>query len=141
MKLAAAERDEFFAQLTLLHAAVSRAGLQAGRGAEGPTTRLGRDADREFSEADLAALEADSVPMPGPATLGEAQDIGRIDELRVGDSVCFHGEGQDRVLALQWVSPMGGMFLFAAADGYDAISLTRARLIDKLGRGEARLAI
>jgi hypothetical protein len=136
MNLAAQERDELFSQLALLHAAVARAGLQAVRDAEGPTTQLGRDADLEVSEAELAGLDAEPLQIE-PEQGEPACDVARLEELRIGDSVRFKVDGQDRRLYLQWISPMGGMFLFADEEGYDAVSLTRARLADKLQRGEA----
>lgn len=135
MHLAAGERDELFSLLALLHAAVARAGLQAARDAEGPKTRLGRDADLVVTEAELAGLAAETVA-GGPA--GRV-DEAAVDGLAVGDSVRFTIEGEEKSLLLQWVSPMGGMYLFADGEGYDAVSLTRARLIDKLSRGEAAL--
>ncbi|MBK6743009.1 MAG: hypothetical protein IPG66_08540 [Hydrogenophilales bacterium] len=48
---------------------------------------------------------------------------------------------EEKQLVLQWVSPMRGMFLFTDVEGYDAVSLTRARLKEKLVRSEARLLL
>lgn len=137
MNIEEAERDELFSQLAMLHAAVARAGLQAERDAEGPTTQLGRDADLVFSEDDLANLDAGSVEAAVPELVGSAVDRSAIDRLAVGDSIRLRTEDGEKQLFLQWVSPMGGMFLFADQEGYDAVSLTRARLLEKFARGEA----
>ena len=139
MNLAAGERDGLFSLLALLHAAVARAGLQAAKDAEGPVTQLGRDADMTFSEDQLAGLEAESMSMEAVQVIPPGDTAG-IDALQVGDRVRFHVGAEEKALFLQWISPMGGMYLFADEEGYDAMSLTRARLADKLRRGEAALA-
>ena len=138
MNLAEAERDQVFSLLAMLHAAVARAGLQASRDADGPVTQLGRDADLVVSEDELAGLDAATPSLEKPRGDG-ARDQILMDDLRIGDSIHFRMDGDGRKLYLQWVSPMGGMFLFADEDGYDAVSLTRARLAEKLLRGEASL--
>lgn len=133
MRLQGPERDELFAQLALLHAAAMRDALHAG-GAGGPLAGLGADAERAFTDAELAALapaEMTSPPETGPA---EA-----VDGLRVGDRIRLCVEGRDKTLSLEWISPARGMFLFAGKDGYDAMSLSRSRLLDKLAKGEVRL--
>ncbi len=138
MSLGGGERDELFSQLALLHAAVARAGLQAGTDA--PMTQLGRDVDRDFSDDELAALETEPVSAEAPP-VERAQDTADIDALRIGDGIQLRLEGTEKPLFLQWVSPMGGMYLFADREGFDAVSLTRARLAEKLSRGEARLGM
>jgi hypothetical protein len=139
MNLDAGERDQLFSQLALLHAAVARDGLQAARDAEGPTTQLGRDADRQFSEAELAALDVETLAVEPIGPAPPPEEAASIDDLKVGSRARFVIEGQERSLFLQWVSPMGGMFLFADQDGYDAVSLTRARLADKIASAEVTL--
>lgn len=137
MNLGVDERDELFSSLALLHAAVARVGLQTARDADGPVTQLGRDADLGFSEADLAGLDAGAMSGETPHPDDGGHDPARIDGLKVGDSMRFRIDGAEKMLFLQWVSPMGGMYLFADEEGYDAVSLTRARLNEKLSRGEA----
>jgi hypothetical protein len=139
MNLGEEERDDLFASLALLHAAVARAGLQAGRDADGPVTQLGRDADLAFSESELAGLDAGSLS--DSAVDEPAQEQAGIDDLQVGAGVRFRIEGAEKQLFLQWISPMGGMFLFADEEGFDAVSLTRARLSEKLRKGEATLGV
>lgn len=138
MNLEAGERDELFSTLAMLHAAVARAGLQAGRQADGPRTQLGSDADMAFTEAELAGLDAEQPPVAHGSDhpVGDAEDL---DTLKVGDGLRLNVDGCEKHLFLQWISPMGGMFLFADEEGYDAVSLTRARLSEKLCRGEAGL--
>lgn len=138
MNIGLEERDELFSQLALLHAAVARAGLLAGIGDQTPAPRLAKDADVEFTEAELAALDPDSVA--GADSVAEADPAGDgIEQLKIGDALHISVDGRDKQLYLQWISPMGGMYLFADEEGFDAVSLTRARLSEKLGRGEARL--
>lgn len=138
MNLAGAERDELFSLLAMLHAAVARAGLQAARDEEGPVTRLGRDADVAVSEAEWAGLDAETLSIE--TGRGEPPgDPAALDKLQIGDGIRFRIDGEDKQLSVQWVSPMGGMFLFADEEGYDAVSLTRARLAEKLRLGEATL--
>ena len=89
-------------------------------------------------EAEVAALSDEQVPVATerPAS---AQAVPTLDGLKVGDWLRLLVDGREKTLCLQWVSPMGGMFLFADQEGYDAVSLTRARLADKLAKGEAAL--
>ncbi|TCJ16335.1 DUF1631 family protein [Parasulfuritortus cantonensis] len=139
MNLAPAERDELFSQLALLHAAVARAGLEAALAPDGPITQLGRDADLEFSEAEIASLEASSVSEATDSRRSKEDLAAAIAALQVGDSVRFRIADREKPLFLQWISPMGGMYLFADEEGYDAMSLTSARLAEKLAKGEASL--
>ena len=132
MNLTASERDGLFSSLALLHAVVARAGLPTGRTDDGPVTRLALNADEAFSEAELAGLDAGSLSIET-----EAAALVGIDGLRVGDCLLFRADGDEKRLFLQWISPMAGMFLFVDEAGYDAISLTRARLNEKLHKGEA----
>lgn len=137
MRLDALERDRFFSSLTLLHAAVVRAGLGHAQDRDGPVSRLSQDADRVFSDEEMAGLVTDSLPDEGVgAQGGEAPGIER---LRISSGARFLVDGVEKQLYLQWLSPMGGMYLFADRAGCDAITLTRARLSAKLASGEARL--
>jgi hypothetical protein len=127
--MALPERDALFERLAMLHAALAREGLQARADDTGPVTQL-READAS-DDSDLHTLSA-----PELAT----RDSGRpMPTLRQGDRVIFMGESGERPLLLTWLSPMGGMYLFANDQGYDAISLTHARLEAKFQSGEARL--
>jgi hypothetical protein len=137
MQLEAGERDRFFAGLTLLHAAVMRAGLGNVRDHAGPFSRLGQEADRAFSDEEMARLVTESLVDEDFNRQGG--EVTGIDRLRVGEGVNFQVDGVEKRLYLQWLSPMGGMYLFADRSGCDAITLTRARLSAKLASGEARL--
>lgn len=140
MNLDTAERDALFSQLALLHAAVARAGLQALPDEEGPITHLGLDADMEMGAEELAGL-GEQTPLVESAEPGTeaGQDAPGIDSLQVGDSIWLNTAEGGKTLYLQWTSPMGGMFLFADAEGFDAVSLTRARLSERLQSGDAKL--
>lgn len=96
------------------------------------------DPDQAFSEAELAGLDAET-PVKAPLADEHVQDTAGIDKLKVGDGVRFLIEGQTKTLVLQWISPMRGMYLFADDTGFEAISLTRARLAEKLHQGEVSL--
>ena len=61
-----------------------------------------------------------------------------ILHLKVGDRILLNTSEGEKTLYLQWTSPMGGMYLFADEEGFDAVSLTRARLLERLHSGEAR---
>ncbi|MDD5363944.1 MAG: DUF1631 family protein [Gallionellaceae bacterium] len=138
MGLDVSVRDELFSLLAMLHAAVARPGLESAGDNPRPVTQLAQEADRAFSEADLAGLDAETLSIePGRGDHG--QDLAGIDALKVGDGIRFRIDGRDKALLLQWISPMGGMFLFADKAGYDAVSLTRARLAEKLRLGDASL--
>lgn len=140
MNIDAAERDALFSQLALLHAAVARAGLQTLPDEEDPITQLGLDADIEMAEEELASLGEQTPLVDSTGDDAEVgQDAPGIDSLQVGDSIWLNTAEGGKTLFLQWASPMGGMFLFADAEGFDAVSLTRARLSERLQSGEAKL--
>ena len=132
-----AERDAFFSELAMQHAAIVRAGLRAAREVRSVSADMGTVADRYSSRlSDLPASESD-IRIHGKAGLDEVAL--NVRQLTLGDQVCFVTSEGEKTLNLQWVSTMQGMFLFADADGYNALSLTRARLQEKVNRGEARL--
>lgn len=140
MNLDAAECDALFSQLAMLHAAVARAGLQALPDEEGPITRLGGDADMEMGDEELASIGEQAPLVESEESGNEAEpDAPGIDSLQVGDSLWLNTADGGKTLYLQWASPMGGMFLFADAEGFDAVSLTRARLVERLKTGDAKL--
>ncbi|MDP2832184.1 MAG: DUF1631 family protein [Pseudomonadota bacterium] len=125
------DRDALFERLAMLHAALAREGLQAGPDEEGPITRLRAEDVTSPDESDLHDLTAPELPTPD-------QRIAQ-PKLRLGDRVVFTGQGSARELLLTWISPMGGMVLFANEQGLDAVTLTRARLEAKFQAGEASL--
>lgn len=140
MNLEPAECDALFTQLAMHHAAVTRDGLQAANDAEGPITQLGLDADRGFSEEEMAALGDQGVPVEVAKAAPEPEpEPATLEGLKIGDGIRLQVEGREKTLFLQWISPTGGTLLFADQEGYDAVSLTRARLAEKLARGEATL--
>lgn len=135
LNLDPAERDALFSQLAMMHAAVAREGLQAKAGENAPVTQLAKDADRAMDGDELANLSV-------PVAVGEVADPEagsyELDQIKLGDGLWLKKAGGEKLLYLQWVSPMGGMYLFADAEGYDAVSLTKSRLLDRLHNGDAR---
>jgi len=125
------DRDALFERLAMLHAALAREGLQARPDEEGPITRLRAEDVASPEESDLHGLSA-------PELLPTDQRIAQ-PKLQLGDRVVFKGQGSARELVLTWISPMGGMYLFANELGLDAVTLTRARLEAKFQAGEASL--
>jgi hypothetical protein len=138
MNLDDAERDALFTQLTMLHAAVARAGLQAQPDEEGPITHLGLDADLEMGDEELASLGEQMPQVVVPEGAAMVSDVPDLDALKVGGAIFLKTAEGGKTLYLQWVSPMGGMYLFADTEGFDAVSLTRARLVERLRNGEVR---
>jgi hypothetical protein len=125
--------DKFFAELAMLHAAIVRSGLHAN------------DADGPIAPT-LANVEADGFGpfVTAPASRVTTSPSTRIDptkRLEVGARLAFLDGAAEKYLGLQWISPMRGMFLFTDERGYEALSLTRAKLVEKLERGEARLVV
>lgn len=120
------EQDAFFGRLALLHAAVARDGLKFRE-------RPGQASQSEASGGDTAGAEladaGDGAPPP-PAGL---------PELKSGDRLRFGTAGEERVLVLNWVSPVGGMYMFTNDQGLDALTLTRARLQERFQAGTAHL--
>lgn len=119
-----AERDTFFQHLAMLHAAVAREGLKFGAehahsAAAGPNGQAPAGGGADAAQ-----------PMPAPAP----------PALRPGDRVQFSLGGEERVLIVHWVSPLGGMYLFTNEQGLEALTLTRARLAERFAAGTARLA-
>jgi hypothetical protein len=138
MNLDDVERDALFTQLTMLHAAVARAGLQAQPDEEGPITHLGLDADLEMGDEELASLGEHMPQVVVPEAAAMVSDVPDLDALKVGGAIFLKTAEGGKTLYLQWVSPMGGMYLFADTEGFDAVSLTRARLVERLRNGEMR---
>ncbi len=130
------ERDALFERLAMMHAALAREGLQARPEEEGPITRLREEDVTGSDDSDLRDLTAPDLP----ATDSPTADPRIVPPpLKLGDRVVFRGEGGERLLTLTWVSPMGGMYLFANEQGLDAMTLTHARLEAKFQAGDASL--
>lgn len=133
------ERDAMFQRLAMLHAAVAREGLHAdGHEATGNADRLDEGLEPETS-VDLSKL-----PPPSHGDGAEIEAIGVVDErgfpeLKVGSRISLRVGADDRLMLLNWLSPMGGMYLFTNEQGLDALTLTRARLEAKFRQGEAKL--
>ncbi len=139
MNMDGAERDALFSQLALLHAAVARPGLQADHDESGPVTHLALDADLEMGDEELSGLGEQTPLVVVPESATAASAVPGLDTIKVGDAVYLKTPGGGKTLYLQWASPMGGMYLFADSDGFDAVSLTRARVVERLRSGELRL--
>ncbi len=141
------EKDAFFERLAMMHAAVARAGLRYPEKHAASITAIGSVPDDE-TQADLAKLVPH--PEPGSASTSTSASTERpehasathhdLPEIKPGDRVRFTLAKEDRVLLLNWVSPVGGMFMFANEQGLDALTLTRARLAERFHAGTACLA-
>jgi hypothetical protein len=135
--LSASERDAFFQRLAMLHAAVARAGLH-GEAVTSQAEILEKDAQSE-TDVDLSTLPS-PLPVKEPALGVEEPMAGHgLPDLKVGSRIRLRTGLEDKVLLLNWLSPMGGMYLFTNEEGLDALTLTRARLESKFRRGEAQL--
>lgn len=135
--LPATERDAFFERLAVLHAAVARAGLHDDDPAITETGGRDMAMAMEGGGVDLAALPPVS-PEAGPP-LGRGGEGGSLPDLQVGCLIRLRVGGEDKLMRLNWLSPMGGMYLFTNDEGLDALTLTRARLESKFRQGEAVL--
>lgn len=136
--LPAPERDAFFVRLAMLHAAVARAGLHEG---EAPSDSSAKEAEERMDDigvdlAELPPLSHDNEPANGAQEVVAGHGL---PDLKVGSRIMLRVGVEDRLLLLNWLSPMGGMYLFTNEDGLDALTLTRARLESKFHQGEARL--
>lgn len=133
LNLRRAERDRFFQLLSLLHAAVARQGLHAADPG-GMTTQEASVAPEQ--DAALAGLKPQHA---GATEAAPAHAERMVDRLRRGSRVWMRVGGEEREMVLSWLSPMGGMYLFTNAEGLEAVTLTRARLLARLSQGEMRL--
>lgn len=134
------ERDLFFSELALLHAAVVRAGLKAARNVRAPIPEPTGAAESLTPLCeDISAPVEKQIPARVLAVrIDHGDPKASVRNLAIGDRVGFAGPAGEKILRLHWVSAMQGMFLFVDEHGYDALSLTRARLEEKFSRGEAR---
>ncbi|MBK9326674.1 MAG: DUF1631 family protein [Hydrogenophilales bacterium] len=62
-----------------------------------------------------------------------------MPRLKPGDRLHFTLAGEDRILMVSWISPLGGMYMFTNEQGLDALTLTRARLAERFAAGTASL--
>lgn len=133
------ERDAFFERLAVLHAAVARAGLHdtisTSQDSTSADDQAGMDVDMRM---DLTGLQP---PLDGGQKgVERAQGSNSVlPDLKLGSRIRLRVGLEDKLLKLNWLSPMGGMFLFTNDDGLDALTLTRARLESKFRQGEATL--
>lgn len=125
-----ARRDALFERLAMLHAAIARDGLQYERVDDGPITHLREDECRTDPPG-LNGLIAPDLPA--------ADRADTLPALKLGDQVMFKSETGERLLTLTWISPMGGMYMFANELGLEAITLTHSRLEARLREHAARL--
>lgn len=139
MKIDSAERDGLFSQLTMMHAAISREGLQSKASVDDSATGLAGDAELVMSSEELAELDKDMPSVDSPAVAVTEAEQGELAKIKLGDGLLLRKPDGEKRLYLKWMSPMGGMYLFTDADGFESVSLTRARLLDRLRGGEASL--
>lgn len=138
MHLEAAERDSLFSQLAMMHAAVARAGLQPQLDEEGPISLLGPDADMSMSNEEMASLTAHAPEIEAPVDGKNQTAMTELGQIKLGDGIVLNVNGEEKILYLQWVSAMGGMYLFSDPGGFDAVSLTKSRLASRLRNGEVK---
>jgi len=140
--VSAVERDTFFERLAMLHAAVAREGLQAGSGndTEGAGAQLG-DAEGMEAAFNLSDLPSPKCDGRGAASQDSIPSSEIVPNLKVGSRIRLRVGREDKLLMLNWLSPMGGMYLFTNEDGLDAMTLTKARLLSKFRQGEAQVVV
>jgi hypothetical protein len=132
------ERDMFFERLAMMHAAVARAGLKyrVDQGVGGMMDSANAGPQADIAKLAPLAPSDNAIPEPLEAVQASYPDL---PNLKLGDRVRFTLAKEDRVLKLNWVSPVGGMFMFANEQGLDAVTLTRARLAERFHAGMAHL--
>lgn len=137
--LPAHERDVMFERLAMLHAAVAREGLHAAS----PNATSGTH-PLDVEVEDEAGVDLSKLPPPPPGDVpelraAEVMEGHGLPGLKVGSRISLRVGADDRPMLLNWLSPMGGMYLFTNEQGLDALTLTRARLEAKFRQGEAKL--
>jgi hypothetical protein len=144
------ERDALFERLAMMHAAVARAGLRCRNEAEKGITHLASMPKLEAGAdlADLAELAELHPPKTEPIAFEPMPALKTalpMPMLKVGDRVHFRpqdqtqDQAQARTLFLNWISPAGGMYLFGNDQGLEAMTLTRARLVERFAQGQVTL--
>lgn len=134
------ERDAFFERLAVLHAAVARAGLQEEPRME--PDESGAPDHHEKAGEPLVDFSCLPSPRQGYSSVA-AGDMSPVAQpfpvLSLGCRIRLRVGLEDKILQLNWLSPMGGMYMFTNEEGLDALTLTRARLETKFRLGEAQL--
>lgn len=128
--LPAPERDALFGHLAQMHAAIAREGLKYP--AEENKTGLAGGLEGG-QEADLADLK------PQKLDAGSGDVRTSLPPLAPGSRIMLTLHGEERPMVLNWISPVGGMYMFTNEHGLDALTFTRARLVERFRGGQARL--
>ena len=139
MEYEAGPRDALFSLLSVLHANVVGSAMRMHQVENSSLTQLRGVADIGMTDEELANLVQENAVKDGHGSSGAAVDSTGLDHLKLGDAMRLLTADGEKLLFLQWVSPTGRMYLFADEGGLDTVSLTRARLLDRLSNGEARL--
>lgn len=139
------ERDALFERLAMMHAAVAREGLKHQADAQDIVTGMDAIAEMDGAETELARL-AETVrkatspePPARPEHPEHPEHPPGLPRLKPGDRLHFTLAGEDRILMVSWISPLGGMYMFTNEQGLDALTLTRARLAERFAAGSASL--
>ena len=128
--LPAPERDALFEQLAQMHAAIAREGLKYPAAENKAGLATGLDSD---PVADLANLK------PPKLEAGSGDATPELPPLKTGSRIMLTLHGEERPMVLNWISPVGGMYMFTNEHGLDALTFTRARLVERFRGGQARL--
>ncbi len=132
------EHDMLFERLAMMHAAVAREGLKYQVDSLGLETPMDGIAGLE-TEADLGGL-APRLERTEATAAREADGAkSGLPQIKLGDRLHFTMAGENRILVVNWISPVGGMYLFTNEQGLDALTLTRARLVERFAAGTARV--
>jgi hypothetical protein len=132
------ERDVLFERLAMMHAAVAREGLKYQTDSQGLVTGMDGIVGMETAE-DLGGLAPQAQSAAAPADTAVQEDTSGLPQLKLGDRLHFTLAGENRMLVVNWISPVGGMYLFTNEQGLDALTLTRARLVERIAAGTVRI--
>jgi len=126
------ERDTLFEHLAQMHAAIAREGLKYPAAGSLPGQSVRFEPDRDANLAELVP------PLAAPTQVAE-QGESALPMLAPGSRVMLAVHGEERLMVLKWISPVGGMYLFTNEQGLDALTFTRVRLLERFRGGRARL--
>jgi len=132
------ERDMLFERLAMMHAAVAREGLKYQADSQVLVTRMDGTAGMETT-ADLGGLVPQAQCTESTVAPAATEATSVMPRLKPGDRLHFTLAGENRILVVNWISPVGGMYLFTNEQGLDALTLTRARLAERFAAGTARV--
>jgi hypothetical protein len=132
------ERDVLFERLAMMHAAVAREGLKYQADSPGLVTGMDGIVGME-TVADLGGLAPQAQGTEAPTDAVAQEATSGLPQLKPGDRLHFTLAGENRILVVNWISPVGGMYLFTNEQGLDALTLTRARLAERFAAGTARV--